>query len=114
MPPKMVEFDDGIIAFSTGFNSMAGTGLTLDKTALKAKLSGNFNQLALQRGFDHVSSLVYSLPATINDEMPRQLGQHGAEVAIKKFKQRYKSNRYSTAYISESGNFWVLRINDSD
>ena len=57
--PKLVEFDDGIVSFATGFPSMSGHGLALDKEAMIAKKHDQLMHLALERGYDHVASLDY-------------------------------------------------------
>jgi len=59
--PKIIEYDDGIIAFSTRFPTMSGFGLVLDKEAYTAKRKGQreFVELAMARGFERITSLVY-------------------------------------------------------
>jgi hypothetical protein len=89
---------------------MSGMGLTLDKEALQVKTRGRLFDLAADRGFTYVSSLVYNLPASINKEMPNQLGRQGAEESIQKFRQRHPKRQFEIEYISASGNFWILRI----
>lgn len=58
-PPKLIEYDDGIIAFSTGFPTMSGLGYALDAQAAAVESHAAFVELAYARGFDHVTSLVY-------------------------------------------------------
>lgn len=57
--PKLVEYDDGIVTFATGFPAMSGFGLALDKEAMAEKNRGWLMTLALERGYDHVASLNY-------------------------------------------------------
>jgi hypothetical protein len=57
-PPKLLELDDGIVSYATGFPAMSATGLVLDLEAARAAQSGWLVELALSRGFDHVTSLV--------------------------------------------------------
>ena len=61
-PPRILEIDDGIVAFATGFPALSGTGLALDAEAARAEREGRLLPFALARGFDHVASLVYLLP----------------------------------------------------
>jgi hypothetical protein len=60
-PPKIVEYDDGIVTFATGFPAMSGFGLTLDLEAMAAKQRGRLVNLAIDRGYDHVASSNYVL-----------------------------------------------------
>jgi hypothetical protein len=57
--PKLLEFDDGIVTFATGFPAMSGHGLALDTEAMAAKKRGALMELALERGYDHIASLNY-------------------------------------------------------
>ena len=58
-PPRLIEYDDGIVAYATGFSTMSGLGLTLDREAHEAKEIGEFHRLARGRGYDLITSLVY-------------------------------------------------------
>ncbi len=58
-PPRMIEFDDGIISFATGFPAMSGLGFAVDRKAVPWVKSGQILRLAYQRGFDHIASLNY-------------------------------------------------------
>lgn len=57
--PHLLENDDGIISFSTGFPAMAGMGLALDPEAAQAWMHANIVPLAVSRGFDHMTSWLY-------------------------------------------------------
>lgn len=57
--PKVLSVDDGIDVFATGFPGMSGTGFSLDPPAARAKERGDLVGLAVRRGFDRISSLVY-------------------------------------------------------
>lgn len=57
--PRLVEYDDGIVTFATGFPAMSGFGLALDKEAMLAKQRGELMKLALERGYNHVASINY-------------------------------------------------------
>ena len=85
--PHLVEYDDGIVAFSTAFPTMSGTGLAADREAAVALTKGTLQELALERGFDRIASLVYlpsdetrqgvptgALPAMALESIQRQLG----------------------------------------
>jgi hypothetical protein len=58
-PPKLVEYDDGIIAFSTGFPALSGLGFTADAEAVPWLERRRILWLGYRRGFDHIASLNY-------------------------------------------------------
>lgn len=58
-PPKMIEYDDGIVSFATGFPAMSGLGFAVDRDAVPWIRNGRILWLAYQRGFDHIVSLSY-------------------------------------------------------
>jgi hypothetical protein len=57
--PGLLSFDDGIVAFSTRFPTMSGKGLNLDPIAARERREGRLLELALARGYDRITSLVY-------------------------------------------------------
>jgi hypothetical protein len=57
--PCMLEIDDGIVAFSTGYPTMSATGLTLDREAYAWLKRDQLVTLAVRRGCDRIASLVY-------------------------------------------------------
>jgi hypothetical protein len=58
-PPKLYEYDDGIVAFSTGFPTLVTKGYTLDPQAFDAYRVGNLTPLALKRGHTRFVSVSY-------------------------------------------------------
>ncbi len=58
-PPRLLELDDGIVGYATGFPAMSATGLALDAEAAQAQQTGRLLELALARGFDRFTSLFY-------------------------------------------------------
>jgi hypothetical protein len=58
-PPRMIEYDDGIISFATGFPAMSGLGFAVDREAKPWVENGRILWLAYERGFDHIVSLNY-------------------------------------------------------
>ncbi len=66
--PKMIEYDDGIVAFTTGYPTMSGLGFTLDGEALPWKERGLLLWLAYDRGFDHIASMNYFGSAGLSED----------------------------------------------
>lgn len=58
-PPRLIEYDDGIIAFALGYPTMSGFGFMLDQEAFVELEKGNLVELAYERGFDRITSLSY-------------------------------------------------------
>ena len=57
--PQFIEFDDGIVSYSLDVPAMS-SGLALDPAGLAAARTGKFYDVAYQRGFKCVTSLVYA------------------------------------------------------
>jgi hypothetical protein len=56
---KMIEFDDGIITYSTDFTALSGFGYSVDKEAARAMEHEQFFDLAYKRGYRYITSLYY-------------------------------------------------------
>lgn len=57
--PRIIEYDDGIVTFSTGFPAMSGFGFTLDQEAATWMERAPLLWLAYDRGFDYIASVTY-------------------------------------------------------
>lgn len=73
-PPRLVEYDDGIVGFATGFPALSGLGFGVDREALPWLRRGRLLWLAYERGYDHLASLNYLdarglSPASSSDEI---------------------------------------------
>jgi hypothetical protein len=69
---KLFEYDDGIIAFATGFPTMNGMGLAVDYDAAKEARIGGLGAVAYDRGFDRAAVLSYS-PFDFTKANPEQI-----------------------------------------
>ena len=58
-PPKLLEFDDGIVSWATGFDAMSAFGPGLDAEGALALKRGLLFDVADERGFNQATSLVY-------------------------------------------------------
>jgi hypothetical protein len=57
--PKIVEYDDGVIAYTTGFQTLSGKSFALDMEAARAFESGELLSLAHDRGYRYIASHAY-------------------------------------------------------
>jgi hypothetical protein len=60
-PPRLISWDDGVVAFGTGFPTTSGTRLALDVEASEAASSGHLEELLAQRGIDHLTAFQYNV-----------------------------------------------------
>jgi hypothetical protein len=58
-PPKLLEFDDGVVSWATGFPAMSATGFGLDAEAAKSLEKGELLEKGWDRGFRSVTSVAY-------------------------------------------------------
>ncbi len=107
--PKIIEIDDGIIAYSTGFEAMSGLGFALDKEAMLAKEEHRLLYIALERGFNRIATLNYfnwkgvtmdmssmDIHTAIKDNMLNIPGLDDMDLKVE--------------YISMNGNFAIIYI----
>jgi hypothetical protein len=107
--PKIIEIDDGIVAYSTGFEAMSGLGFALDKEAMLAKENHRLLDIALERGFNRIATLNYfnwkgvtmdmssmDIHTAIKDNMLNIPGLDDMDLKVE--------------YISTNGNFAIIYI----
>lgn len=108
--PRIIEVDDGIIGFATGFPTMAGFGFALDQQAAACKQAGMLLPLAYSRGFDRIASYNYW--------NAQKAFAAGPAVATQIFRDRMTfvagidRAALEIEYRSPSGRFVVFRITD--
>ncbi len=100
-PPKLLSIDDGIVAFATGFPTMNALGLTLDPEGVRAKLDGTLLQLAVARGYDAITSLVY---APLGGLSPR-----ATTTRIARYLGAAPDYRFEVIYRHPSSDFGIVR-----
>ncbi len=111
--PKLIDCDDGIVAWASGFPAMSGTGLGLDVAGVRARLSPQGElPLAISRGFAYATALVYLDPRGPPDDVPAHVLDWAAGSGA--FTQLGDVRRYkwSVAYRSPERNFTVLKVTE--
>ena len=104
--PKLVEFDDGIVTFATGFPAMSGHGLALDREAMLAKKRGELMRLALERGYNHIASLTY-----VKLTEPGPLRSHDAFRSYKWIKKEERRQlEFVPEYHSPESGFAIFEV----
>jgi hypothetical protein len=106
--PRIVEFDDGIVAFATGFPALSGTGLALDPEAAHARSRGRLLPLARARGHERITTLVYA------PDQSRAVAS-GDPVAARQYARRLaglEAARFDFVldYAAPDGSFAILRF----
>lgn len=99
--PALVEYDDGIVSYATGFPAMSGRGFTLDAVGANAVAHGRLLELAHRRGYTRLASLVYVdmsalTPASTSADIEARL--RGLDPA-----QHWERFRYRVEYVSPAG-----------
>jgi hypothetical protein len=108
--PRLVSFDDGIVAFATGFPTLSGTGFTLDPPAVEAQQQGRLLDLAVSRGYDRITSLVY-----LRRSVTPELGA-GNSAALRRYAaqalpgQDLGAHGFALDYYSAAERFAILRV----
>jgi hypothetical protein len=113
--PRLLEFDDGIISFATGFQSMSGFGFMLDKEAFMAKRRGTLYQLAIDRGNTRAASFIYFIGSpyvNLQPDIDRYKEFISSDYLIP-LKEALKDNEVPSVhveYISPSKRFGIVRF----
>lgn len=95
---KILEFDDGIIAYSLPVSCLSGFGLAADKEALAAKKTGSFLELAYSRGYRIMASVNYFYPASMLPDSIVDFRQFCRKPFFEFDKENIKKWRFSFVY----------------
>jgi hypothetical protein len=107
---KFIEYDDGIIAYTTGIASLSGFGFNLDKEAFQALSQNQLLELAYQRGYGYIASYYYfgsgrftrsSTTVEISEYLASRAYIGPAEV---------QDFTFSVDYMSEDGRFSIIKM----
>lgn len=111
-PPRLFEFDDGIITFSTGLPAMSGMGLAIDRDAIPAATSlgsGRFDrnvlfEVGLMRGYDRFATLVYGHGPVTRSSTTKQIREaYGGFLGVQAW-----LCAFDVEYLSENGTFAIV------
>lgn len=107
-PPKLLEFDDGIVSWATGFDAMSAWGPGLDAEGAAAFKRGNLFEIADQRGFNHATSLVYFGAAPLTEaSSPEEISKWARSVPAVR---RLAGWRLRIVYRSKSTDFAIVEF----
>jgi hypothetical protein len=101
-PPRLIEVDDGIVGFATGFHTLSGFGFAADRELHEALREGRLLSLARERGYDRIASLLY---------LPLSPGPESSLLALGSF---YRDDtggaRFALEYFDANLPFAIVRI----
>jgi hypothetical protein len=100
-PPALVEYDDGIVAYATGFPAMSGTGFTLDRAGADAHHDGRLLRLAHERGYTRLASLVYVDMSGLRPSSPSAAVE--ARLRTLASNEHWDRYRYRVEYVTPPG-----------
>ncbi len=110
-PPRLVELDDGIIAYATGFPALGGIGYTLDREAAEHHRRGELLQLAHRRGYDRLALWIYSLaPGEFGPGSPSHAIRERMGQSFFLSPEQVEPFDWSVDYQSPTGGFSILRF----
>jgi hypothetical protein len=107
---RMLEYDDGIITYSTGFTGMSALGFSLDVEALQALRERRLLGLAYQRGYRYIASHYYFRYSKLTrDSTPEEiktfLSGHGFIGP-----QETAGFKFAIDYASDDNQFVIIRF----
>ena len=113
VPPKIIEYDDGIISYATGFPALSGFGFVLDKEAAEALKLGHLLDLAYDRGYRHIASYYYFGSKFTGNSTPQEIKKQFSSMAY--FIGQYSVEEYTfhLDYLSPKGNFVIVEFETS-
>ena len=104
---RLLCHDDGIVAFSLPFPTMSGTGLALDKEAARRYRDETILGLALDRGFDRVTTLVYQ---NFHEKLTKESSTEEIQRRIPFWPIQRNDLQLEVEYLSLSGEFAIYRV----
>lgn len=108
--PKLLEFDDGIEAYSTGFPTMSGLGFMLDRQGFAYKREHKLLSLAFTRGYDLIASRYYFDASGLTMDTPSSVLQERLGHEFYLSPEEVKPFSFKVDYVSQSGDFVIIRI----
>ena len=109
LQPKLVSVDDGIVGFALGYPTISGTALAADPEAVRRFQEGTLVDLALERGHDRLTSLVYWRPsglhrASSRDEILRAIP------GFWELQKDFSKLSLQVEYVSRDRHFVILKV----
>jgi hypothetical protein len=108
--PKIIEVDDGIVGYATDYPTMSWLGFTLDPQAVEAKRKGHLLDLAVERGFDRLSSVNYFNATGLNTKTPPSVIKDKLSHTFFLSPKEAEPYSFHVEYVSPNGFTAVIRI----
>jgi len=110
VPPKIIEYDDGIISYATGFPALSGFGFVLDKETAEALKQGQLLDLAYDRGYRHMASYYYFGSKFTGNSTPQEIKQQFSSMASFIGQHSLEDFSFRLDYLSPEGNFVIVEF----
>lgn len=106
----IIEFDDGVIAWSLHYPALSGTGLNLDKEAYDYYKNGEFLDLAEKHGYSAMASILYINPPdeVLTDSVKFNNWIKNSFPALKR--QKVENWKFSLKFYDKETNFYLVGI----
>lgn len=104
--PKLIECDDGIVNFSLDYPAMSAE-LGLDPEGAQARREKRLLNLAYERGFDRVTSLVYASAGTISGKPSKEQIRNWTQDLLAE--QNLSGFTFAVDYVTPSHSLAIVR-----
>jgi hypothetical protein len=108
--PQIVEYDDGIIAYTTGFPSMSGFGFCLDKEAGEAMTEGHLLDIAYERKFRYIASLNYFRFGLSPESTPESIKKYLQSISSFIGQSDLSKYKFQIDYSSDATNLLIIKM----
>ncbi len=108
--PKVIEYDDGIIAFTTRFTTLSGFGFCLDPEAAQARQANRLIDLAYDRGYRYLASYYYFSGQFTEISSPEEIKTYLQSIAGFIHQADLSQYSFTLEYKGVNGKFRMLRM----
>jgi hypothetical protein len=110
--PPIVEYDDGVIGYFTGYPTLSGFGYAIDREGARAIVGRDLLGLARRRGYERLASYTSLKSQGLTLETPSEEILVKLKEAFPFYEEDLDSYRYAVEYLSPSGRFSVIRYEE--
>jgi hypothetical protein len=110
--PRILSYDDGIIAYATGWPVMTARGFMLDPEAMSTfgRLDRSLLELAYRRGFDRIAALNYFDASRLRPDSPSRAIRRELRRQLGILPWKLRPFDYQVDFLSRDGRFAIIRM----